>query len=124
MEESDRLLHTAALAVVRRRLIALLTLVALLVVVDLQRAPTDQVMTRAAVGGIHLYQATLARVYARAGLQCRFTPTCSHYGEVCIRQFGIARGSFLALKRVLKCGPWTPAGTIDLPPSVGANIGI
>ena len=89
----------------RRRLLALLALVALLV----------------AVGGIHLYQATLSRVYARAGLQCRFSPTCSHYGEACIRQFGVARGSLLAIKRVLKCGPWTPAGTLDPPPIVGVN---
>jgi putative membrane protein insertion efficiency factor len=108
---------------VYRRLLALLAIVALLLVVDLQRAPADQLLTRAAVGGIHLYQATLSRVYARAGLQCRFSPTCSHYGEVCIRQFGFVRGSLLAVKRVLKCGPWTPAGTIDLPPIVGANIG-
>lgn len=100
----------------RRRLLVLLALIVLLGVIDLQRAPADQVMTGAALGGIHLYQATLSRAYARAGLQCRFSPTCSHYAEACIRQFGLARGSLLAAKRVLKCGPWTPAGTIDPPP--------
>lgn len=107
----------------RRRLLALLALVTLLLAVDLQRTPADQFTARAAVGGIHLYQATLSRVYARAGLQCRFSPTCSHYAEVCIRQFGLARGSVLAFTRVLKCGPWTPAGTFDPPPTVKADIG-
>ena len=50
------------------------------------------------------------------GVQCRFTPTCSHYGEACIRQFGAMRGGWLAMKRVLRCGPWTPMGTDDPPP--------
>lgn len=107
----------------RRRLLAFLALVTLLLAVDLQRTPADQFTARVAVGGIHLYQATLSRVYARAGLQCRFSPTCSHYAEACIRQFGLARGSLLAFTRVLKCGPWTPAGTLDPPPIIGVNTG-
>ena len=101
----------------RRLALALLALMVLLVFADLQRAPADQLMARAVVGGIHLYQATLSRVYARAGLQCRFSPTCSHYAEACIRQFGLARGGWLATKRILKCGPWTPFGTLDPPPA-------
>ena len=100
----------------RRRLLVLLALIVLLVVIDLQRAPAEQFMTHAALGGIHLYQATLSRAYARAGLACRFSPTCSHYAEACIRKFGLGRGGWLATQRVLKCGPWTPSGTIDPPP--------
>ncbi|MEO8678957.1 MAG: membrane protein insertion efficiency factor YidD [Vicinamibacterales bacterium] len=82
----------------------------------MRRPPSAQWSTRAAVAGIHLYQDTLSPLYARAGVQCRFTPTCSHYGEDVIRRFGIARGGWLATKRVLKCGPWTAMGTIDPPP--------
>jgi uncharacterized protein len=89
----------------------------LLAVADLQQAPHDQFVTRAAVAGIHLYQATLSPLWARMGVQCRFTPTCSHYGEVCVRQFGAMRGGWMAMKRVLRCGPWTPMGTIDQPPA-------
>lgn len=72
--------------------------------------------TAIAIGAIHVYQATLSRVYAAAGVQCRFTPTCSHYGEATVRAFGVARGGWLALKRVARCGPWTPMGTVDPPP--------
>lgn len=89
----------------------------LALVADLRRAPTAQLTTRAAVAGIHLYQATLSPLYARMGVRCRFMPTCSHYGEVCVRQFGAVRGGWLAFKRVLKCGPWTPMGTLDPPPA-------
>ena len=102
---------------VRRTLVALFAVAALVVALDARRAPGDQLATRAAVGAIHLYQATLTRWYTRLGVQCRFTPTCSHYGEMCVRQFGAARGGWMAMKRVLRCGPWTPAGTVDPPPT-------
>jgi putative membrane protein insertion efficiency factor len=83
---------------------------------DLTRPPEAQVTTRAVLQAIHIYQATLSPLYARAGLMCRFTPTCSHYGEAVVREYGAVRGGWLALRRILRCGPWTPAGTVDLPP--------
>jgi uncharacterized protein len=101
----------------RRTLIALLASCGLLAVLDLQRAPADQWATRAAVGLIHAYQATLSPIYDRMGVQCRFIPTCSHYGETCIRRFGLVRGGWMAARRVVRCGPWTPAGTVDPPPT-------
>jgi putative component of membrane protein insertase Oxa1/YidC/SpoIIIJ protein YidD len=50
----------------------------LLLALDLNRAPEAQATTRAALWGIHVYQATIAPLYARAGVVCRFNPTCSH----------------------------------------------
>jgi uncharacterized protein len=100
----------------RRTAVLLVALLALFVVLDGRRAPADQLATRAAVGTIHLYQGTLSKIYAHMGVQCRFSPSCSHYAEECIRRYGAARGSWMAAKRVLRCGPWTPAGTIDPPP--------
>ena len=89
---------------------------------DLGRPPQSQWSTRAALAGIHAYQATLSPLYARLGVQCRFTPTCSVYGEAVVRRFGIIRGGWMATKRLFKCGPWTPPGTTDLPPG-GTNTG-
>jgi putative membrane protein insertion efficiency factor len=83
---------------------------------DLRRPPSDQWTTAATVGGIHLYQSTMSPLYARLGFQCRFTVTCSHYGEEAIRKYGVARGGYLATKRILRCGPWTPMGTVDQVP--------
>lgn len=85
---------------------------------DVSRAPADQLSARAAVAGIHAYQATLSRVFAASGVACRFSPTCSHYGEEVIGRFGLVRGGWMAATRVLRCGPWTPAGTVDPPPAV------
>lgn len=87
-----------------------------LLAADLTRPPAAQATTRLALGTIHLYQATLSPLYARAGVMCRFTTTCSHYGEAVIREFGVVRGVWLAAGRLLRCGPWTPPGTVDEPP--------
>ncbi len=41
---------------------------------------------------------------------CRFYPTCSQYAIDAITQKGALRGSFLALRRVLKCHPFHKGG--------------
>ena len=68
-----------------------------------------------AIAGIHFYQRRVSPLAARAGIRCRFTPTCSRYAEIVIAKDGVVRGSWESLKRVARCGPWTPDGTIDLP---------
>ena len=100
----------------RRRVWAAIAVFLIAIALDLRRPPPDQLMARAAVGAIHVYQATLSPLYTRLGVQCKFTPTCSHYGEAVIRRFGALRGGALAAKRILRCGPWTSPGTSDPPP--------
>jgi len=101
----------------RRRLkIAIVSLgLALLLGLDMARAPGDQLSARGLLGAIHLYQATLSPRMGSLGVQCRFKPTCSHYGEGAIRKYGAWKGSWKTLWRVARCGPWTPAGTFDPP---------
>jgi len=94
--------------------VALLLLVAL--ALDGMRPPERQWGAKAAVVAIGLYQATLSRVFAGVGVRCRFEPTCSHYGRAAIRARGLGPGAWLVVKRVARCGPWTPAGTVDPPP--------
>ena len=77
--------------------------------------PRDQLSARFLLGGIHLYQATLSPRMGALGVHCRFKPTCSHYGEGAIRKYGAWTGSWKTLWRIARCGPWTPAGTVDPP---------
>lgn len=100
----------------RRRLWAAIAIVMIAIALDLRRPPPEQLAARVAVGAIHVYQATLSPLYARLGVHCRFTPTCSHYGEAVISRFGAMRGGWMAAKRILRCGPWTPMGTVDPTP--------
>jgi hypothetical protein len=99
----------------RLRLAAIASLILAAIAADAQRAPADQWAGRAAVAGIHVYQSTLSPLYARMGVDCRFSPTCSRYSEVVIRNYGFVRGGWMSMKRVARCGPWTPKGTQDEP---------
>jgi hypothetical protein len=83
---------------------------------DLSRAPERQWSTAVTLGGIHLYQRYLSSWSPLLGGRCRFQPTCSHYAEASIRRHGVLAGGWRSFVRILRCGPWTPAGTVD-PPS-------
>ena len=50
------------------------------------------------------------------GQQCRFYPTCSTYAREAIEVHGSLRGSWLAIKRIVKCAPWHPGGVDPVPP--------
>jgi putative membrane protein insertion efficiency factor len=80
------------------------------------RPPQEQWSARLLLLAIDGYQATASKALGAAGARCRFEPTCSHYGEAVIRRYGALRGTALALGRIARCGPWTPAGTVDPPP--------
>ncbi|WP_153721741.1 MULTISPECIES: membrane protein insertion efficiency factor YidD [Sporosarcina] len=47
---------------------------------------------------------------------CRFYPTCSHYGVEAIETHGAIKGSWLAVKRILKCHPFHEGGFDPVPP--------
>lgn len=46
---------------------------------------------------------------------CRFYPSCSTYAVEALTRFGAARGSYLAVRRLLRCGPWTMPGRDPVP---------
>ncbi len=49
------------------------------------------------------------------GPSCRFNPTCSHYMEEAIEEWGIFKGVWLGIKRITKCHPWGPHGHDPVP---------
>jgi len=64
------------------------------------------------LGIIRAYQLILSPWIGR---QCRFYPTCSHYGAEAIRLHGVVTGSRLIIARILRCHPFHPGG-VDLVP--------
>lgn len=46
---------------------------------------------------------------------CRFHPTCSVYAQTAIERFGVLKGGFLTIKRLLCCHPWHEGGYNPVP---------
>ena len=61
---------------------------------------------------VRVYQAFFSALMPSA---CKFYPSCSHYAAEAVRIHGARRGSWLALRRISRCHPFTPGG-VDLVP--------
>jgi putative membrane protein insertion efficiency factor len=62
---------------------------------------------------IRLYQGTFSRILPMD--TCRFQPTCSHYGYQAIAKYGLLKGGWMAIKRILRCHPLHPGGYDPVP---------
>ena len=56
---------------------------------------------------IMLYQWVIRPIIAPC---CRFHPSCSNYALEAIRTKGVFVGVYLAIRRILRCHPWSPGG--------------
>jgi uncharacterized protein len=65
------------------------------------------------IGIIRIYQWTLSPLL---GPSCRFEPSCSRYAVLCLSTHGPLRGTWLAVRRILRCHPFHPGG-YDPPPA-------
>jgi uncharacterized protein len=64
-------------------------------------------MKTAAIYILRVYKYTLSPLLPAA---CRFTPTCSEYFVDAISKYGFWKGSFLGIKRLMRCHPFCPGG--------------
>lgn len=60
---------------------------------------------------IKLYQKTPLSSH----LYCKFIPTCSHYGIEAINTHGSIKGTYLTVKRILRCNPLSKGGYDPVP---------
>lgn len=56
---------------------------------------------------IRLYQKYISPL---KGQTCRFYPTCSSYSIEAYQRYGFFKGTFLSIKRILRCHPFHPGG--------------
>ena len=49
------------------------------------------------------------------GHHCRFYPSCSEYMHTALVAHGLKKGSYLGLRRILRCHPWCPGGYDPVP---------
>ena len=46
---------------------------------------------------------------------CRFEPTCSHYTVEALQKYGLFKGGWLSIKRIVSCHPWGKSGYDPVP---------
>lgn len=69
-------------------------------------------IARILIGVARLWQMGPSRIIPPT---CRYYPSCSHYAVSAIRKHGAIKGSWLALKRLLRCHPWGGSGYDPVP---------
>jgi len=69
-------------------------------------------MKRIVLGLLHVYQWCISPMIPP---HCAHTPSCSHYMLEAVQQYGVGRGVWLGMKRLLRCHPFSKGGYDPVP---------
>ena len=72
-----------------------------------------RLMIRLIMGFVNLYQLLISPLL---GANCRHLPTCSEYTKDALHAHGLLRGSYYAVKRILRCHPGVAPSFDPVPP--------
>ena len=72
----------------------------------------ERLLAAPLIGAIVLYQRLISPMLPPT---CRYYPSCSAYAVTALRRFGQVKGTWLAVKRLVMCHPWTPGGVDHVP---------
>ena len=67
-------------------------------------------MKRALMKAIRFYQTSISPLHPP---RCRYLPTCSDYTMQAIEKYGAVKGTWLGLKRIMRCHPFHKGGFYD-----------
>ena len=59
---------------------------------------------------IDFYKINISTFLKTKGVECKYYPTCSEYSKQAIKKYGALKGSFLSIKRIIKCNPFSKGG--------------
>ncbi len=69
-------------------------------------------MKKLIIKAIRFYQRKISPLFLP---RCRYYPTCSQYALEAVERFGVIKGSFLSVSRLLRCNPLFPGGYDPVP---------
>lgn len=67
-------------------------------------------MKKIMISIIKFYKKHISIFFEKAGVECKFQPTCSEYAMQAYEKYGFWKGSFLTIKRLLRCNPFSKGG--------------
>ena len=67
-------------------------------------------MKRIFIWLINMYQKHISIWLESKNINCKFYPTCSEYTKQAIEKYGIVKGCFLGIYRILRCNPFSKGG--------------
>ena len=56
------------------------------------------------------YQKHISKWLTSKNINCKFYPTCSEYTKQAIEKYGVWKGLFIGIKRILRCNPLSKGG--------------
>ncbi len=72
----------------------------------------ERLLAAPLIGAIVVYQRLVSPMLPP---MCRYYPSCSAYAVTALRRFGPVKGTWLAVKRLVRCHPLTPGGVDHVP---------
>lgn len=79
---------------------------------DPERVAPPGLAAAAAAKLVRAYQLLISPVL---GSRCRFHPTCSEYAREALQRFGLLRGGWLTIRRIVRCQPFCDGGFDPVP---------
>ena len=67
-------------------------------------------MKKILISLLNFYQRHFSKIFSSVGIHCKYYPTCSEYMKQAITKYGAVKGTFLGIKRVLRCNPFSKGG--------------
>jgi len=59
---------------------------------------------------IRIYQKFISPIFSFFGVNCKYYPTCSEYTKQAILKYGCIKGTYIGIKRILRCNPFSKGG--------------
>ncbi len=59
---------------------------------------------------LNFYKKYISPIFANFGIHCKYYPSCSNYMKQAIEKYGVLKGVFIGLKRLLRCNPFSKGG--------------
>lgn len=67
-------------------------------------------MKRLLICLLNFYKKYISSIFKSAGINCKYYPSCSEYMKQAINKYGVFKGIYLGIKRILRCNPFSKGG--------------